>query len=270
MAALLGIDLGTSAVKAVVIDEDRPSAGHGDEGDPHGGARAAPCRAGPGDLVVEHGHGRAGGAPRSGRPRGLGHRPRRAHARRASCSMPRIGRWARPSRGPTSAAQRSSPRSRSAVGIADLPARRAARVRRQASWHRRWPGCSATTQGSFEAAAVCILPKDYLRLRLTGLVASDVSDASATALFDITARRWSAELCWTLGLPEALLPELLESADVAGPLTRAAADELGLAAGMPVVAGSADQPAQAVANGLPRSRRRVGHAGDRRPDHLRH
>jgi len=104
--------------------------------------------------------------------------------------------------------------------------------------------------GRLDAASVCILPKDYLRLRLTGQVASDVSDASATALFDITERRWSRAICASLGLPERLLPDLLESADVAGSLTSAAAAELGLQAGTPVVAGSADQPAQAVANGL--------------------
>jgi xylulokinase len=101
-----------------------------------------------------------------------------------------------------------------------------------------------------DTAAVSILPKDYLRLRLVGSVASDVSDASATALFDIAARRWSSRIMAELGLPERILPPLLESAEVAGQLREDAAAELGLRAGIPVVAGSADQPAQAVANGL--------------------
>ena len=101
-----------------------------------------------------------------------------------------------------------------------------------------------------DAAAACILPKDYLRLRLCGDVASDVSDASATALFDITARTWSDDLCTRLGVPRHILPPLLESAQVAGRLRESAAAELGLQPGTPVVAGSADQPAQAVANGL--------------------
>ncbi len=101
-----------------------------------------------------------------------------------------------------------------------------------------------------DAAAVAVMPKDYLRLRLTGEVASDISDASGTALFDIAARTWSSELCASLGVPQRLLPPLLESSAVAGRLTRAAATELGLKPGVPVVAGSADQPAQAVANGL--------------------
>lgn len=99
-------------------------------------------------------------------------------------------------------------------------------------------------------ASAAILPKDYLRLRMTGSVATDVSDASATALFDISARRWSSELAARLHIPEDILPPVLESADVAGRLLPAAAADLGLDAGIPVVVGCADQPAQAVANGL--------------------
>jgi xylulokinase len=101
-----------------------------------------------------------------------------------------------------------------------------------------------------DAAAVSVLPKDYLRLRLVGSAASDVSDASGTALFDIAGRRWSERIMAALELPERILPPLLESAELAGLLRDDAAAELGLRPGTPVVAGSADQPAQAVANGL--------------------
>ena len=101
-----------------------------------------------------------------------------------------------------------------------------------------------------DAAAIFLMPKDYLRLCLTGEAATDISDASATALFDITARTWSSELCAALRVPERILPPLLESAEVAGRLTAGAAAGLGLRPGIPVVGGSADQPAQAVANGL--------------------
>jgi xylulokinase len=87
-------------------------------------------------------------------------------------------------------------------------------------------------------------------MRLVGSAASDVSDASATALFDIAERRWSQRIVAALELPERILPSLLESAQVAGSLRDDAAAELGLPPGIPVVAGSADQPAQAVANGL--------------------
>lgn len=101
-----------------------------------------------------------------------------------------------------------------------------------------------------EATSMFVMPKDYLRLRLTGEAATDFSDASATALFDVASRAWSLELCQMLGVPSEVLPPLLESGEVAGRLTEPAAAELGLEAGIPVAAGSADQCAQAVANGL--------------------
>lgn len=101
-----------------------------------------------------------------------------------------------------------------------------------------------------DAAATFLLPKDYLRLRLTGLVATDISDASGTAMFDVGARTWSTELTERQGAPASILPPLLESADMAGTLTPEAARELGLSTGIPVAAGCSDQCAQAAANGL--------------------
>jgi xylulokinase len=95
-----------------------------------------------------------------------------------------------------------------------------------------------------------VFPKDYVRYRLTGEIAVDVSDAAASALFDVKAARWSAEILASVGLPESIFPAPLASSAVAGQLTRNAADALGLAAGIPVIAGCADQPAQAFANGL--------------------
>lgn len=104
--------------------------------------------------------------------------------------------------------------------------------------------------GRLEHIFTCLMPKDYVRFCLTGEIVTDASDASATALFDVPQRRWSAEIVEVLGLPLHILPTVLESSVVAGTLTRAAADALGLAAGIPVVAGCADQAAQAVGNGL--------------------
>ncbi len=95
-----------------------------------------------------------------------------------------------------------------------------------------------------------ILPKDYLRLKMTGQIATDVSDAAGTGIFDIRRREWAAEILRRAGLPGHILPPVLSSTAVAGPLTVAAATELGLPAGIPVVAGCADQPAQAIGNGL--------------------
>jgi xylulokinase len=94
------------------------------------------------------------------------------------------------------------------------------------------------------------LPKDYLSLKLTGNVATDPSDAAATGLFDVSAKKWSAEIIAAAELPDSIFPPLLDSAALVGELTEAAAAELGLAKGIPVVAGSADQPAQGIGSGI--------------------
>jgi xylulokinase len=101
-----------------------------------------------------------------------------------------------------------------------------------------------------ERAATFLLPKDYTRLKLTGTVGTDASDASATALFDVRKRDWSEEVVSKLGLPDHLLPRVSESGEIVGALLPEAAEALGLRAGIPVAAGSADQAAQAVGNGL--------------------
>ena len=96
----------------------------------------------------------------------------------------------------------------------------------------------------------CLLPKDFLRLRFTGECATESSDASSTALFDITKRTWSSEIIGRVGLPETLFPPVLEPEQIGGQLRGEAANELGLPAGIPVSAGCADQAAQAGGNGL--------------------
>jgi xylulokinase len=87
-----------------------------------------------------------------------------------------------------------------------------------------------------------LLPKDYVRLRLTGERAIDVADASGTLLFDVAARRWSREVLEALGLELAWLPTALESPDVSGRT----------AGGFPVAAGAGDQAAGAVGVGIDR------------------
>jgi xylulokinase len=101
-----------------------------------------------------------------------------------------------------------------------------------------------------DRTAACLLPKDYIRLRLTGNIAAEVTDASATALFDVRQRTWSTEIVDVLGLPGRILPQVIESSELAGTLVPDAADALGLKAGIPVVAGCADQVAQAIGNQL--------------------
>jgi xylulokinase len=95
-----------------------------------------------------------------------------------------------------------------------------------------------------------LLPKDYVRFRLTGEYASDVSDASGTALFDVVRRRWSSELVERLGLQRSLLPVVFESHEISGTVSAGAAVSTGLAEGTPVVAGAGDQAASAVGNGI--------------------
>jgi len=102
----------------------------------------------------------------------------------------------------------------------------------------------------FEKLRKVLLPKDYVRLRLTGEYATEVSDASGTLLLDVKARQWCRPLLDKLELSLDLLPKVYESPEVSGTLTAAAAAELGLKAGTPVVGGGGDQAAGAVGAGI--------------------
>ncbi len=106
---------------------------------------------------------------------------------------------------------------------------------------------------TFARVATVLLPKDYLRLRLTGELATDVSDASGTLLLDVERRAWSHELLRALDLDPALFPPVFESTIVTGGLNAAAARATGLRPGTPVVAGAGDQPAAAVGTGVVRA-----------------
>lgn len=99
-------------------------------------------------------------------------------------------------------------------------------------------------------AAHLLLPKDEVRFRLTGTLATDVSDASGTLLCDVAARDWSAELVAAAQVPAGLLRPVVEATAVAGTVNREAARTLGLRAGTPVVAGGGDAACAAVGQGL--------------------
>jgi xylulokinase len=103
---------------------------------------------------------------------------------------------------------------------------------------------------NFERARKMLLPKDYVRFRLTGDYASEVSDASGTAVFDVVNRRWSHDMMDGLGLDRGLLPACYESSDVTGKITPAVAALTGLKAGTPVAGGGGDQASSAVGNGI--------------------
>lgn len=97
-----------------------------------------------------------------------------------------------------------------------------------------------------------LLPKDYVRFRLTGERATDVADASGMLLFNVSQRRWSPEMLDASGVYEQWLAPVYESPEVTGRLTAEGASATGLAEGTPVVAGAGDQAAGAVGMGIVR------------------
>ncbi len=103
---------------------------------------------------------------------------------------------------------------------------------------------------SYQATRWAIQPKDWIRLRLTGLVAAEQSDASATLLYDLPADHWADDVVAILGLRSEILPDILLSTVLAGTLCVSAARELGLPVGLPIAAGAADTAAAALGTGL--------------------
>jgi xylulokinase len=94
-----------------------------------------------------------------------------------------------------------------------------------------------------------LLPKDYIRYRLTGSYAMDKADGSGTVLFDLQRRDWSPEVLSALEIPATWMPPTYEGPQFTGQINEEAARATGLQAGTPVVAGGGDQAAQAVGVG---------------------
>jgi len=105
---------------------------------------------------------------------------------------------------------------------------------------------------TWERVRTVLLPKDYVRLRLTGERATDVADASGTLLFAVGERKWSNELLERTGIEGSVLPAVYESQEVCGRVSAQGAEATGLRAGTPVVAGAGDQAAGAVGLGVVR------------------
>jgi xylulokinase len=141
-------------------------------------------------------------------------------------------------------------------------AREAAELASHADTFVRVTGRSATTMSSVPrlrwlgnhhpgiraTARALLLSKDFLRLRLTGEIATDAHDASGTGLVDRSTGDWSAELLDLAGVSRAQLPPIRRSDEIAGCVTAAAAAETGLRPGTPVVVGSGDWPSTIVAS----------------------
>jgi xylulokinase len=104
--------------------------------------------------------------------------------------------------------------------------------------------------GSYEKIRKILLPKDYVRFKLTGEFATEVSDASGTALFDVVNRQWSRRMAEAVGVDPAILPRVYESNEITGTVTEPAAASTGLKAGIPVVGGGGDQASSAIGNGI--------------------
>lgn len=105
----------------------------------------------------------------------------------------------------------------------------------------------------FARARLLLLPKDYIRYRLTGQAALEISDAAGTCLLDVKRGGWSHELLDAIGIDPMLLPPVIAAEEIAGTITPEAATLTGLPVGIPVAGGGADNACGAVGNGVVQS-----------------
>lgn len=105
---------------------------------------------------------------------------------------------------------------------------------------------------NYERVAHVLLPKDFVRYRLTGELATDVSDAAGTLFLDLRERRWSSEVLDALGVPAGWLPTVFESPEPTGVIADGIAADLGLPAGISVAAGGGDNAAAAIGTAVTR------------------
>jgi len=104
--------------------------------------------------------------------------------------------------------------------------------------------------GIFDKARMFLNPKDYIRYKLTGDFATDVSDASGTGLFDVKKRCWNERLLYILGIQKDSLPKCFESIEITGRITGAVSESTRLPKGLPVIAGGGDAVIQTTGTGL--------------------
>lgn len=104
----------------------------------------------------------------------------------------------------------------------------------------------------FKKVRHLMLPKDYVRMRLTGEILTEISDAAGSLMFDVRNSRWSKTILDALSIPREWLPEVRQSHEPCGCISEEVASLTGLCAGTPVVGGAADQPAGAVGTGVVR------------------
>ena len=103
---------------------------------------------------------------------------------------------------------------------------------------------------NYKKLSTLMLPKDYILFRLTGRICTEYSDAAGTLLLDVKNRCWSQKVCDSLDINYRMLPELIQSTDIVGQVTTLASEETGLPEQVKVVAGGADNACSAVGNGI--------------------
>lgn len=103
---------------------------------------------------------------------------------------------------------------------------------------------------NYEKIYKLMLPKDYVRFKLTGEFVTDMTDASGTLFLNIHKRQWSPEIVEMLEVDKDILPNLVESPEISGKVSKKAAEETGLPPGIPVAGGAGDQAAAAIGNGI--------------------
>jgi xylulokinase len=249
-ACTLGLDLGTSSVKAVMLDTAGQVLAQASAGYPVHAAQAGYAESDPGDwwravaACARQAVHRAGAEPvgigLSGQMHGLVLTSADGAALRPALLWPDtravsvLAAYAR--LGPTALARLANPLTPGMTG----------------------PLLAWTAEhepAAYAAARWALQPKDWVRAQLTGEFHSEPSDASATLLYDVPRDRWDTGAAGALGLDASLLAPLLPwSGVLAGRLTPAAATELGLPAGVPVAAGAADTAAAMLGSGV------AGHA----------
>ena len=241
----LGIDIGTSSVKAVIVDDkdtvveqasaplnvSRPHAGWSEQNPADWwSATNAAVKALPADDAARL------SAPWASRVRCMARR----------CSTPATSHCVRPFSGTTAAAssnaptlEKTEPRSRDITGNIAMPGFTAPKL----VWVRE------NEPAVFKDTRCVLLPKDYVRLLMTGEKASDCSDAAGTLWVDVAKRQWSPEMLAATGLNESHMPRLVEGSDVTGNLRQEVAADWGMDS-VPVAGGGGDNAAGAAGIGV--------------------
>jgi xylulokinase len=259
--AVLGIDLGTSGVKALVADADGGVLGRGVAGYPVRVPASGRAETAPGDWWLATRAAVRDALAEADQPDQAGQSGHPVRAGRLTVTAMSV---AGQMHGVVLVDDRGAPlrpailwldqrAQAEAVTYTELPCEYTAALGNRPSPGMAGPLLSwlmTNEPWTVRAAWWVLQPKDWLRLRLTGQAATDPTDASGTLLFDMAKDAWADPLIEKLGLPREKLPPVRASTDIGGHLLPGAAADLGLPPGIPVVVGAADTAAALFAAGL--------------------